>query len=80
VRTTNTNINMKPWNTSILIVTMSTINMSTCRPIHPENLIFIGTGMSGWFIVTLMCRTFITATATDKSLFSLEITHEPERS
>jgi hypothetical protein len=49
---------------------MSTINMSTCRPIHPENLTLIGTGMSGWFIVTPMCRTFITATTTDKSTFS----------
>jgi hypothetical protein len=37
---------MKLWNTSILIVTMNTINMSTCRPIHQENLILIGTGIA----------------------------------
>jgi hypothetical protein len=53
-------------NTNILIVTMNTINMSTCRPIHLENLTLIGTGTSRSNIVTLICRTFITATATGK--------------
>ena len=62
----STTIYMKPWNTSTLIVTMNTINMSTCQSIHLENLTPIGTGTSRSYIVTLICRTFITATATGK--------------
>jgi len=49
---------------------MHTTNIDTYRPIHPENLILIGTGTIRYFIVTLTCRIFIIDTTTDKMSLS----------